>query len=225
MVPAPPRITAMATPVFLVARFAVLPSLLGYKIAKRLIDLILTIFGLIAIWPLLALVALAIKLDTRGPVFFVQTRVGKDGRTFGMVKFRSMVVSAENLLAGLAGDRDGICFKSKDDPRITRVGRFLRRTSLDELPQLWNVLKGEMSLVGPRPALPREVAAYPAPARERLAALPGITGEWQVSGRADISFDDMIALDVDYVRHPSLRRDIGILFRTVRVVAEGRGAY
>jgi lipopolysaccharide/colanic/teichoic acid biosynthesis glycosyltransferase len=209
----------------LLAPRAVLGRASVYRIAKRCMDLGLTAMGLLAIWPLLAFVAITIKLDTRGPVFFVQTRVGKDGRTFGMVKFRSMVVNAESLLAGLSGDRDGLCFKAKDDPRITRVGRFLRRTSLDELPQLWNVLKGEMSLVGPRPALPAEVAAYPAPARERLAALPGITGEWQVSGRADISFDDMIALDVDYVRHPSLRRDFGILLRTVRVVLEGRGAY
>ncbi len=218
----------MVHTVLLVAPFALFVQIhagLGYRIAKRIKDLLLTVFGLVAIWPLLAVVAIAIKLDTRGPVFFVQTRVGKDGRTFGMVKFRSMVVNAESLLAGLQGDRDGLCFKSKDDPRITRMGRFLRRTSLDELPQLWNVLKGEMSLVGPRPALPREVAAYPAHARERLAALPGITGAWQVSGRADISFDDMIALDVDYVRHPSLLRDIGILFRTIRVVLEGRGAY
>lgn len=215
----------MAQSVFLVAPLAVLPAAFGFRVAKRAMDLVLTGLGLIAIWPLLALIALAIRLDTRGPVFFVQTRVGKDGRTFGMVKFRSMVVNAESLLAGLQGDRDGLCFKAKDDPRITRVGRFLRRTSLDELPQLWNVLRGEMSLVGPRPALPAEVAAYPAPARERLAALPGITGEWQVSGRADISFDDMIALDVGYVRHPSLRRDISILLRTVRVVLDGRGAY
>jgi exopolysaccharide biosynthesis polyprenyl glycosylphosphotransferase len=197
----------------------------AYHLAKRGMDLGLTLLGLLAVLPLLALVAVAIKLDTRGPVFFVQTRVGKDGRTFGMVKFRSMVVNAETLLSGLAGDRDGLCFKAKDDPRITRVGRILRRTSLDELPQLWNVLRGEMSLVGPRPALPAEVAAYPAHARERLAVLPGITGLWQVSGRADISFDDMIALDVDYVRHPSLRRDLGILLRTVRVVLDGRGAY
>jgi lipopolysaccharide/colanic/teichoic acid biosynthesis glycosyltransferase len=216
----------MAISVSRVAPFAALsPAAFGYRAAKRVMDIALTVFGLVAIWPLVLLVAIAIKLDTRGPVFFVQTRVGKNGQTFGMVKFRSMVVNAESLLAGLSGDRDGLCFKAKDDPRITRVGRFLRRTSLDELPQLWNVLKGEMSLVGPRPALPTEVAAYPAPARERLAALPGITGEWQVSGRADISFDDMIALDVDYVRHPGLRRDFGILLRTVRVVLEGRGAY
>jgi lipopolysaccharide/colanic/teichoic acid biosynthesis glycosyltransferase len=218
----------MAHPVFLIAPFAVcaqVPAGIGYCLAKRLLDVVLTLMGLMAIWPLLFLVALAIKVDTRGPVFFVQTRVGKDGRSFGMVKFRSMVAGADAMLAGLSGDRDGICFKAKDDPRVTRVGRMLRRTSLDELPQLWNVLIGQMSLVGPRPALPREVAAYPAPARARLSALPGITGLWQVSGRADLSFDDMITLDVNYIRHPSLRRDFGILLRTVAVVLNGRGAY
>jgi lipopolysaccharide/colanic/teichoic acid biosynthesis glycosyltransferase len=197
----------------------------GTRLAKRLTDLLLTLMCLLAIWPLFALIALAIKADSRGPVFFVQTRVGRAGRTFGMVKFRSMVVDAEAQLAAVQGDRAGLCFKAKDDPRITRLGHLLRRTSLDELPQLWNVLLGQMSLVGPRPALPREVAAYPAAARERLAVLPGITGLWQVSGRADLSFDDMVALDVEYVRHPSLRRDFGILLRTVRVVLNGRGAY
>lgn len=201
------------------------PVFAGYALGKRLIDVVLVVLGLIAIWPLLVLVALAIKLDSRGPVFFVQTRVGRNGRIFGMVKFRSMVMNAEVLLPGLQDDRAGLCFKSKDDPRVTRLGRILRRTSLDELPQLWNVLRGQMSLVGPRPALPREVDAYPAPARERLAALPGITGLWQVSGRADLSFDDMIALDVDYVRNPGLWRDITILARTIRVVMAGRGAY
>jgi lipopolysaccharide/colanic/teichoic acid biosynthesis glycosyltransferase len=215
----------MAHTEFLVAPIAAVGKSTVYRAAKRSLDVGLTMLGLLAIWPLLAFVAIAIKLDTRGPVFFVQTRVGKHGRTFGMIKFRSMVVNAESLLAGLPGDRDGLCFKAKDDPRITRVGRILRRTSLDELPQLWNVLQGDMSLVGPRPALPAEVAAYPAHARERLAALPGITGLWQVSGRADVSFDDMVTLDVDYVRHPSLRRDFGILLRTIRVVLDGRGAY
>ena len=218
----------MAQSVFLVAPVAVIspvPAAAGYRFAKRALDVLLTAFGLIAVWPLLAFVALLIKLDTRGPVFFVQTRVGKHGQPFGMVKFRSMVVDAESLLAGMPGDRAGLCFKAKDDPRITRMGCILRRTSLDELPQLWNVLRGQMSLVGPRPALPAEVAAYPAVARARLAALPGITGLWQVSGRADLSFDDMIALDVDYVRHPSLSRDIAILWRTMRVVVDGRGAY
>jgi lipopolysaccharide/colanic/teichoic acid biosynthesis glycosyltransferase len=184
------------------------PAAFGRRLAKRAIDVVLTLMGLIAIWPLFVLIGLAIRLDSAGPVFFVQTRVGRDGRPFGMIKFRSMVVNAEIQRADMQGDRDGLCFKAKDDPRITRVGRFLRRASLDELPQLWNVLCGQMSLVGPRPALPSEVAAYPTAALERLRALPGITGLWQVSGRADISFDDMIALDVAYVRHPSLRRDI-----------------
>jgi lipopolysaccharide/colanic/teichoic acid biosynthesis glycosyltransferase len=195
--------------------------------AKRVMDVILVVMGLLAIWPLLVLVAIAIKLESRGPAFFVQSRVGKDSRLFGMVKFRSMVANAEALRAAIEAnsDRDGICFKAKDDPRITRVGRFLRRTSLDELPQLWNVLIGQMSLVGPRPALPVEVTAYPAHAMERLGVLPGITGLWQVSGRADLSFDDMVALDVDYVRNHGVRRDIAILWRTIGVVASGRGAY
>jgi lipopolysaccharide/colanic/teichoic acid biosynthesis glycosyltransferase len=194
---------------------------------KRALDVVLVLLGLLAIWPLLVVVAIAIKLESRGSVFFVQSRVGEDGRLFGMVKFRSMVANAEALRAAVEAqsDRDGICFKAKDDPRITRVGRILRRTSLDELPQLWNVLIGQMSLVGPRPALPMEVAAYPAHAMERLNVLPGITGLWQVSGRADLSFDDMVALDVDYVRNHGVRRDIAILWRTIGVVASGRGAY
>jgi lipopolysaccharide/colanic/teichoic acid biosynthesis glycosyltransferase len=221
-------ITAMALSVFLIAPVLANGSVAaasGGRLAKRTIDVVLTLMGLVAIWPLFVVIALAIRVDSAGPAFFVQTRVGRDGRTFGMVKFRSMVVNAEMQRADVPGDRDGLCFKAKDDPRITRVGRFLRRASLDELPQLWNVLRGQMSLVGPRPALPSEVAAYPTAALERLRALPGITGMWQVSGRADISFDDMIALDVAYVRHPSLRRDIAILAATFRVVLQGRGAY
>jgi lipopolysaccharide/colanic/teichoic acid biosynthesis glycosyltransferase len=206
---------------------AAVPVAVGHPTAKRVMDVAFVVMGLLAIWPLLVMVALAIKLESRGPVFFVQSRVGKDGRLFGMVKFRSMVANAEALRDAVlaSSDRDGLCFKAKDDPRITRVGRVLRRTSLDELPQLWNVLIGQMSLVGPRPALPAEVAAYPAAAMERLAVLPGITGLWQVSGRADVSFDDMVALDVDYVRNHGVRRDVQILWRTVGVVASGRGAY
>jgi lipopolysaccharide/colanic/teichoic acid biosynthesis glycosyltransferase len=219
----------MTNAVFLFAPLvsAAVPVALANPTAKRAMDTLLVILGLLAIWPLLVVVAIAIKLDSRGPVFFVQSRVGEDGRLFGMVKFRSMVANAEALRAAVAtqSDRDGICFKAKDDPRITRMGRILRRTSLDELPQLFNVLIGQMSLVGPRPALPMEVAAYPAHAMERLNVLPGITGLWQVSGRADLSFDDMVALDVDYVRNHGLRRDISILWRTIGVVASGRGAY
>jgi lipopolysaccharide/colanic/teichoic acid biosynthesis glycosyltransferase len=219
----------MANAVFMFAPLvsSAVPAALATPTAKRILDVALVVFGLLAIWPLVVIIAIGIKLDSRGPVFFVQSRVGEDGRLFGMVKFRSMVANAEALRAGVLSnsDRDGICFKAKDDPRITRMGRFLRRTSLDELPQLWNVLIGHMSLVGPRPALPTEVAAYPAHAMERLNVLPGITGLWQVSGRADLSFDDMVALDVDYVRNHDVRRDIQILWRTVGVVASGRGAY
>ena len=177
--------------------------------------------------PVFAVIALAIKLTSPGPVFFVQTRVGLGGRPFGMVKFRSMVVDAETRRAAVLGssDRAGLCFKAKDDPRITPVGRILRRASLDELPQLWNVVTGEMSLVGPRPALPEEVAAYPLAAMERLSVLPGITGAWQVAGRADLGFDEMVALDLDYARNAGLATDLKLLAQTVRAVASGRGAY
>jgi lipopolysaccharide/colanic/teichoic acid biosynthesis glycosyltransferase len=199
----------------------------GVPTAKRALDIVLVGLGLLAIWPALLLIALAIRLDSRGPVLFSQVRIGHGGRPFRMWKFRSMVADAEARRAAVlsASDRAGLCFKAKDDPRITRAGRFLRRTSLDELPQLWNVLKGEMSLVGPRPALPEEVAAYPAAARERLAVLPGLTGVWQVSGRADVSFDDMVAMDVTYVRNPGIGRDLALILRTVAVVVRGKGAY
>ena len=199
----------------------------GIPAWKRLLDVTLSLAALLALAPLILALALAVRLTSRGPAFFVQERVGLHGRRFGMVKFRSMRVGAHAARAALAAgsDRAGLCFKMRDDPRVTRLGRILRRTSLDELPQLWNVLRGEMSLVGPRPALPEEVAAYPAAALERLAALPGITGPWQVSGRADIGFDEMVRLDVAYVRGATIAGDIAILARTVRVVLSGRGAY
>ena len=182
---------------------------------------------LLAIWPVLAVVAVAVALSSPGPVFFVQTRVGQAGKTFGMIKFRSMYLDAEARRAEIAAhsDRQGICLKVKADPRITPVGRVLRRWSLDELPQLLNVLRGDMSLVGPRPALVSEVVAYPDHAHRRHLVLPGITGPWQVSGRAEIGFEDMIALDLDYVDRVSLRTDCLILARTFRAVLSGRGAY
>lgn len=194
---------------------------------KRAMDVALVLLAVPVLLPLFLLVALAVRLDSPGPVFFVQTRVGQGGRRFGMVKFRSMVPDAEARRAAVLAqsDREGLCFKAKDDPRITRVGHILRRTSMDELPQLWNVLRGEMSLVGPRPALPEEVAAYPAPALERLAVLPGITGPWQVAGRADLGFDDMVALDIGYVRGGGVLTDLRLLLATVRAVTSGRGAY
>lgn len=194
---------------------------------KRPFDVMLALAALFALAPLFLSIALAVRLTSPGPAFYVQTRVGLNGRRFGMVKFRSMHTGADAERAALAerSDRDGLCFKLREDPRVTRLGRYLRRVSLDELPQLWNVLKGDMSLVGPRPALPEEVAAYPEPALERLAALPGITGPWQVSGRAEVGFDEMVQLDLAYVRSATLAGDIAILWRTVGVVVSGRGAY
>ncbi len=216
---------ASRLPLALGARLSVLPARVVW--AKRGLDLALVLLALPVLLPVFLVIGCAIRLGSKGPVFFVQTRVGKDGVPFGMVKFRSMVVDAEARRAEVLAqsDRAGLCFKAKDDPRITKVGRVLRRTSLDELPQLINVLKGEMSLVGPRPALPQEVAAYPAPAMERLAALPGITGPWQVAGRADLGFDEMVALDVDYVRKAGFVTDLVILAKTVGAVTSGRGAY
>ncbi len=214
----------MTMPLCDLARPAPAPRCPG---AKRCLDLTLTILALIALWPLLAAIAVAVALSSPGPVFFVQTRVGLGGRAFGMIKFRSMYADAEARRAELAGrsDRAGLCLKLRRDPRITPVGRLLRRCSLDELPQLFNVLKGEMSLVGPRPALPEEVAAFPERAHRRHLVLPGITGLWQVSGRADIGFEDMIDLDLAYVRSVSVKTDLVVLVKTVGAVVSGRGAY
>jgi lipopolysaccharide/colanic/teichoic acid biosynthesis glycosyltransferase len=194
---------------------------------KRPLDLLLTLPGLVALLPVFLIVALAIKLTSPGPVFFVQTRVGLLGKPFGILKFRSMYQDAEARRAAVLAlsDRKGLCFKSRNDPRITPIGRFLRRFSLDELPQLFNVVKGDMSLVGPRPALPEEVENYPLAALERLAVLPGITGVWQVSGRAEIGFDQMVDLDIAYARNGGLMTDLSILARTTGAVIGGRGAF
>lgn len=194
---------------------------------KRLLDLTLAGLAAVALSPLLLLVVLAIRLDSPGSALYRQTRVGKDGVPFSVLKFRSMHTDAEERRAALLAqsDRAGICFKSRNDPRVTRVGRFLRRSSLDELPQIFNVLRGEMSLVGPRPALPQEVAAYPAQALGRLKVKPGITGLWQISGRADISFDKMIDMDLAYGASRSTLLDLMIIFLTFRTVLSGRGAY
>lgn len=194
---------------------------------KRPLDLSLTVIGLLGVWPLLVLLALAVRLSSPGPVFFVQTRIGRDGVPFGMIKFRSMYADAEARRAALLAqsDRAGLCFKSRHDPRITPVGRVLRRLSLDELPQIFNVLMGDMSLVGPRPALPEEVRAYPARALGRLAVLPGITGLWQVSGRAEVGFDEMVEMDLTYAADGRLSTDLSLLSRTLGAVITGRGAY
>lgn len=194
---------------------------------KRGLDLAVAGGALLAAAPFLAMIMLAIRIDSRGGVFFRQTRIGKDGTPFGVYKFRSMHVDAEARRAALLGssDRAGVCFKARNDPRVTRIGRLLRRFSIDELPQILNVLRGEMSIVGPRPALPEEVAAYPARALARLAVKPGITGVWQVSGRADIGFDKMIDMDLAYARSTSPLLDLVLIALTFRAVFSGRGAY
>jgi len=188
---------------------------------------VLTGAGLLVIWPLCAVIAVAIKLDSEGPVFYRQQRVGKDGRLFQMVKFRSMHQNADARLAQLraANEALGPMFKIRDDPRVTRVGRILRRSSLDELPQLLNVLHGEMSLVGPRPPLPSEVEQYEDWQLGRLRARPGMTGLWQVSGRSEVSFQDMVRLDLHYIRNWSLSLDFEILWQTFPAVLGNRGAY
>jgi len=194
---------------------------------KRALDILLVGGGLLVISPILATIALAIKLDSSGPIFYRQTRVGKHGRHFSMLKFRSMCVDADKRLAELRqhNEASGPLFKMKADPRITRVGRLLRRYSLDELPQLFNVLRGEMSLVGPRPPLPHEVAEYEDWQLGRLRAVPGVTGLWQVSGRSEGPFHDMVRLDLHYIRNWSLALDVEILMRTVPAVITSRGAY
>ena len=198
-----------------------------HAVWKRPLDLCLTLLGLLAVWPLLLIVAIAVRMSSPGPVFFVQTRIGLNGKPFGMIKFRSMYADAEARREALLAqsDRAGVCFKSRNDPRITPVGRILRRLSLDELPQIFNVLSGEMSLVGPRPALPEEVRAYPTNAYGRLSVLPGITGLWQVSGRAEIGFDEMVEMDLAYAADGRLTTDLALLLRTFLAVIIGRGAY
>jgi len=189
-------------------------------LVKRAMDVAGAAVGLTLLSPLFLLIALLIKLDSPGPVFFVQERVGLHGRRFRMYKFRSMVADAERRLSEVAhlNETSGPVFKVRDDPRVTRVGRFLRRTSLDELPQLWNVLRGEMSLVGPRPPLPREVEAYGPRERRRLMVKPGITCLWQVNGRHRIPFDRWVELDLEYIERWSLWLDLKILARTIPAV-------
>ena len=196
-------------------------------VAQRALDISLSLTALVVLSPILALTALAVKAESKGPVLFTQTRIGQNGRPFTMVKFRSMVSDAEALRAGVltGSDREGLCFKSADDPRITRVGRFIRRSSIDELPQILNVLRGQMSIVGPRPALPCEVNAYPQRAFGRLAVKPGITGIWQVSGRAEIGFDQMIDMDLAYVTKRTILLDLILIALTFRAVLTGRGAH
>lgn len=194
---------------------------------KRLLDMCLASVGLIALTPFFLLIALAIKLESPGPVFFSQRRVGQGGNRFRMWKFRSMFIDAEARRAALLAqsDRDGSHFKMKIDPRVTRVGRIIRRASIDELPQLLNVLMGTMSIVGPRPNLENEVAKYKIHEFGRLDSKPGITCIWQVSGRAEVPWEKQVEMDLDYVFYPSISSDIGLILRTLPAILSGKGAY
>lgn len=192
-----------------------------YLFFKRAMDIVGSAIGLILLSPLFILVALAIKVeDPKGKVFFAQKRCGKNNKPFQMYKFRSMVSNAEELLEELMeqNEMDGPVFKIKEDPRITRVGKFIRKTSIDELPQLFNILTGDMSIVGPRPAIPHEVAEYNDYQKQRLLVKPGLTCIWQVSGRNSIGFDEWIDMDLEYIEKRNLWMDIKLIFKTVRVL-------
>lgn len=193
---------------------------MSYYVVKRGIDVICSLIGLILLSPMLVLVAIVIKLDSKGPILFKQERVGYKGEKFYMYKFRSMVINAEELKKELHkhNEMSGPMFKMKDDPRVTRVGRFIRKTSIDELPQLFNVLKGEMSLVGPRPSLPSEVDKFADWMKKRLEVKPGLTCYWQVSGRNNIGFNEWMKLDCKYVDERNIWIDLKLIFKTFFVL-------
>ncbi|MHC8608828.1 sugar transferase [Paenarthrobacter ureafaciens] len=199
----------------------------GQRVAKRLFDVVVSAILIILASPLMLALAALVRLDSKGPVLFRQNRVGIEGKPFQMLKFRSMVIDAEERLSELQSlnEGNGLLFKVKNDPRITRVGYILRKYSLDELPQLFNILSGSMSLVGPRPPLPREVESYEHDVRRRLLVKPGLTGLWQVSGRSNLSWQDSVRLDLYYVENWSLAGDLVIILRTIRAVFLGTGAY
>ena len=192
----------------------------GYCFLKRIMDIVCSLTGLIALLPVFAIVVLAIKLESKGPIFFSQKRVGENGQIFNMYKFRSMVKNAESLKENLAhkNEMNGPMFKIKEDPRVTKVGKFIRKTSIDELPQLINVLKGEMSLVGPRPSLENEVEKFEEWMMKRLEVKPGLTCYWQVSGRNNIEFKEWMKLDVKYVKERNTFVDIKLIFKTFFVL-------
>ncbi|MFI2958636.1 MULTISPECIES: sugar transferase [Priestia] len=201
---------------------------LVYLVPKRTLDIIGSLIGIILLSIVFILVAFAIKIeDPKGPVFFSQERIGKKGKIFKMYKFRSMVTDAETKLAELLqlNETTGAMFKMKNDPRVTRIGRLIRKTSVDELPQLFNVLKGEMSLVGPRPPLPREVAEYTNYDKKRLIVTPGCTGIWQVSGRSNIGFKEMVELDLYYIKNQSIFMDVKIIFKTIVLLFGSKNAF
>lgn len=200
----------------------------GYRFIKRVFDFVASLLGLIILSPLFLLIAIAIKVeDPKGAVFYSQTRLGRGEVPFKMYKFRSMVSNADELLEKLLKDNeiDGAMFKMQDDPRVTKIGRFIRKYSIDELPQLLNVLQGSMSLVGPRPPLPREVEEYSDYDKQRLAVKPGYTGLWQATVRNSVGFDEMVKLDLTYISKRSVAFDVYILFKTVVIMFKPNGAY
>jgi exopolysaccharide biosynthesis polyprenyl glycosylphosphotransferase len=199
----------------------------NYLFAKRVLDITICVGTLIVLSPLLLLLAIAIKLESPGPVLFKQLRVGKGQKPFYCLKFRSMTADAESRKDEIAhlNEVDGPVFKIRNDPRVTRVGRFIRKFSLDEFPQLFNVLKGEMTLVGPRPPIPREVEDYEDWMLRRLDVVPGLTCIWQISGRSNISFEQWMRMDLAYIDSCSIAKDLSILLRTIPAVLFGRGAY
>ena len=200
-----------------------------FPMFKRSLDLALVLPALVLLSPLFLLVALGVKLHDRGPVLFWQQRVGLNGRVFSFPKFRSMCVNAEAVRAALLATNehgsDGVTFKMRRDPRITPIGRLIRRTSIDELPQLWSIVRGDMSLVGPRPPLVSEVARYTMEERQRLSVTPGLTCIWQVNGRSEIPFPQQVEMDIDYIQQRSLGNDIKLIAQTLPAVVRGRGAY
>ena len=200
---------------------------IGYRVSKRVLDIVASLFGLVALSPVFLVVSVLIYKEDKGKVIFCQDRNGLNNAVFKMYKFRSMIANAPAMRAELGkyNELDGPAFKMKDDPRITKIGAFIRKTSVDELPQLMNVLKGEMSLVGPRPLPTYETAECNEYQLQRLLVKPGITCYWQISGRNDISFDEWIEMDLRYIREASIWTDIKILFMTVRAVLSKKGAY
>jgi len=202
-------------------------NLKKYIIYKKLLDIVLSFSMLVVLFPLLIIVAILIRLDSKGPIIFGQKRIGKDGKEFTLYKFRSMIHGAEELKESLRylDETTGPVFKIKDDPRITKIGRFIRKYSIDELPQLFNVLKRDMSLVGPRPLPVEEAEQYTPYQRRRLSVVPGLTCLWQISGRNELSFYEWIELDIYYIKHRSFLLDLKIIMRTIPVVVTGKGAY
>jgi exopolysaccharide biosynthesis polyprenyl glycosylphosphotransferase len=208
-------------------RRQIAPKVITYRKRKRLLDIFGSLFLILLLSPVMLVIAALVKLTSKGPVFYTSKRIGRMGRTFDFYKFRSMYLDADARLAEVLdkNEKDGPIFKMHDDPRITRLGRFLRRTSLDELPQLFNVFRGDMSLVGPRPPLPHEVEKYDEYAMERLSVRPGMTCYWQIMGRSNLSFTEWMELDHKYLEEMSVFTDLKILLKTPIAVIKGDGAY